>query len=122
MVSAVDIGIDMLHTIILGAVKYVWKDMFDMLAKSQPPAEAFEERLQESNMLGSSISTIHATYIMKYANSLVGVYLRQIIQLAPFCLNGLVDDKLAAHGLEKHGKTHRARVVPNNQEYPPIPV
>ncbi|KAJ7829031.1 hypothetical protein B0H14DRAFT_3718234 [Mycena olivaceomarginata] len=74
---AKDTPIEILHTILLGVVKYVWHITPHRLA---------------TNVDGLSIHAIRSSYIMQYAGSLIGRQFKTLVQTNIFHIQSLVGD------------------------------
>lgn len=80
--------VELLHTFLLGVVKYLWHDTFSVL--SAPDRDTFAARLRNTShfsIVGPTAS--QAEYIKRYPNSLIGRHLKEIMQLGAFALEDL---------------------------------
>ncbi|KDQ12289.1 hypothetical protein BOTBODRAFT_634607 [Botryobasidium botryosum FD-172 SS1] len=68
--AARDTPVEILHTILLGILKYAWHMLFTSWDTTKK--ETYGIRLQDTDTRGLSIQAIRASYILSYANSLIG--------------------------------------------------
>ncbi|KAJ6625670.1 hypothetical protein B0H10DRAFT_1782828, partial [Mycena sp. CBHHK59/15] len=87
-----DTLVEILHTILLRIIKYVWY----MLHTSWSPAQQdlFVIRLQSTDIDGLTVPPIRAPYMMQYQNGLIGKHFRTLMQTMVFHMHGLVSPEL----------------------------
>ncbi|KAJ7502053.1 hypothetical protein B0H11DRAFT_1712975, partial [Mycena galericulata] len=91
-----DTPVEILHVILLGFVKYFWRDAVARLKKPEEK-EKLIARLSSFNVSGLGIPPLSGHTLVNYAGSLTGRDFRAIVQAAPFVLQGLLpEDKIHA--------------------------
>ncbi|KAH9951510.1 hypothetical protein B0H21DRAFT_705735, partial [Amylocystis lapponica] len=82
----VDTPGEILHTFLLGGVKYVWHKTTSGWDKKKD--QIFAIQLQTSSVDGLLLSPVRSNYIMQYKNSLVGRHFKILQQVGVFHLHG----------------------------------
>ncbi|KAF8522366.1 hypothetical protein JB92DRAFT_3081973 [Gautieria morchelliformis] len=73
-----DTPVEILHTILLGLIKYVWHNLHTSWTDSQH--ELFIAHLQGTNIDGLSVPPIWAEYMSQYRNSLISKHFKALMQ------------------------------------------
>ncbi|KAJ3926330.1 MAG: hypothetical protein NXY57DRAFT_979096 [Lentinula lateritia] len=84
-----DTPVEILHVILLGVVKYYWRDA---VARTKKDHDLLIGWLSSFNTWGLGISPLLGKTLVNYAGSLTGRDFRAIAQAAPFVLHGLLTD------------------------------
>lgn len=85
-----DTPVEVLHTVLLGFVKYLWRDAVSRCSDLQK--SILKTRIKSFNTDGLSIAKLGGAgeQLVTYAGSLTGADFRIVSQIAPFVLHGLV--------------------------------
>ncbi|KAG5652758.1 hypothetical protein H0H81_003845 [Sphagnurus paluster] len=89
-----DTPVEILHVILLGFVKYFWRDAIHRINTEQ--RATLIARLSSLDTAGLGISPLSGSTLVTYAGSLTGRDFRAIAQVAPFVLYDLLDKDLLA--------------------------
>ncbi|KAE9398997.1 hypothetical protein BT96DRAFT_957440 [Gymnopus androsaceus JB14] len=84
-----DTPVEVLHVILLGVVKYFWRDAVSR-TKNKTDQPILIARLSSFNTWGLGLSPLDGKTLVNYAGSLTGRDFRAIAQAAPFVLEGLI--------------------------------
>ncbi|KAK7016753.1 hypothetical protein VNI00_018830 [Paramarasmius palmivorus] len=88
-----DTPMEILHTILLGVVKYFWGQTVHILEKAKGMG-LFQLRLASLDASGLNIPNISAKYMCQYKGSLIGKHFKSIAQIMPFIVYDLVSKDL----------------------------
>ena len=88
-----DTPTEILHTILLGVVKYFWGQTVHILEKDHS-LKIFQTRLESVNKEGLNSRTLNADYIVRYKGSLVGKHFKSLAQVMPYLIYDLVPEKV----------------------------
>lgn len=84
-----DTPTEILHTILLGVVKYFWGQTVYILGGLKR-MELFQTRLASFDINGLNSPTISAEYICHYKGGLIGKHFKSLTQIMPFLIYDLV--------------------------------
>ncbi|KDN46955.1 hypothetical protein RSAG8_04032, partial [Rhizoctonia solani AG-8 WAC10335] len=87
-----DTPTEILHTILLGVVKYFWSQTVYVLEKNKK-FEIMRSRLHSIDQRGLNIPAIPATYICDYKGALIGKHFKALVQVLAFVIYDLVDNQ-----------------------------
>ncbi|KAJ6612631.1 hypothetical protein B0H10DRAFT_2279214 [Mycena sp. CBHHK59/15] len=89
-----DTPVEILHTILLGIIKYVWYTLHSGWLEAQ--RDLFVVRLQSTDIDGLTVPPIRAAYMMQYRNGLIGKHFKTLMQTMVFHVHDLVSPELFA--------------------------
>jgi len=84
-----DTPTEILHTILLGVVKYYWGQTVYILDKAHLLG-TFQSRLESINTDGLNSPTLGADYIVQFKGSLIGKHFKSLAQVMPYLIYDLV--------------------------------
>jgi hypothetical protein len=86
-----DTPVEILHVILLGFVKYLWRDLVqNQLGKKDDKKNLLATRLSSFDVSGLGISPLAGATLVQYSGSLTSRDFRAIAQAAPFVIYDLV--------------------------------
>ena len=86
-----DTPVEILHTILLGIVKYIWHIVNTHW--SDDDRAKFAIRLQSTDLDGLTVPPLRAGYMIQYRNGLIGKHFKTLMQTMAFHVHGLVTDE-----------------------------
>lgn len=86
-----DTPVEILHTILLGIIKYVWHLV--NLTWTDADHALFAIRLQSTDLDGLTVPPLRAGYMIQYRNNLIGKHFKTLMQIMAFHVHGLVSAK-----------------------------
>ncbi|KAJ6562524.1 hypothetical protein B0H19DRAFT_1375582 [Mycena capillaripes] len=90
-ITSPDTPVEILHIVLLGFVKYLWRDLIqNQLQNKDDLKSLLETHLNSFDVSGLGISPLAGHTLVKYSGSLVGRDFRAITQAAPFVVYDLV--------------------------------
>jgi hypothetical protein len=84
-----DTPTEILHTVLLGVVKYFWGQTVFIIGKDKK-MDVLQARLESVSSDGLNIPRIMAKYMCQYKGSLIGKHFKTIAQVLPFVIYDLV--------------------------------
>ena len=84
-----DTPVEILHTILLGVVKYFWGQSVHIMEKGHK-MQTFMVCLSSVNKNGLNAPSLNAEYICQYKGGLIGKHFKSIVQIMPFVVHGLL--------------------------------
>ncbi|KAJ7902849.1 hypothetical protein B0H14DRAFT_3079952 [Mycena olivaceomarginata] len=87
-----DTPVELLHTILLRIVKYVWHILHTTWTEAEQ--NLFVIRLQSTDLDGLTVPPIRAAYMMQYKNNLIGKHFKTLMQTMVFHMHGLVPPEI----------------------------
>ncbi|KAI0258009.1 hypothetical protein BC834DRAFT_989358 [Gloeopeniophorella convolvens] len=88
-----DTPVEPLHTVLLGVIKYIWAATCNHLASTKA-LDVFQARLTSLSIRGLNMPPLRASYLIQYRGALIGCQFKQLAQVMPFAIHGLVNEDL----------------------------
>ncbi|KAJ7213920.1 hypothetical protein GGX14DRAFT_534135 [Mycena pura] len=82
-----DTPVEILHTILLGIVKYAWHALHTSWSTKEQ--DLFAVRLQSTDLDGLTVPPIRAAYMIQYRNNLIGKHFKTLMQTMVFHVHGM---------------------------------
>ncbi|KAI9434379.1 hypothetical protein H4582DRAFT_1784468, partial [Lactarius indigo] len=87
-----DTPTEILHTVLLGVVKYYWAQTIWYLKNRSKNTTLFQTRLASVDWNGLNAPSTDAEYMCQYHGSLIGKHFKSLAQVMPFVIYGLVHE------------------------------
>ncbi|KAF7797791.1 hypothetical protein EIP86_008993 [Pleurotus ostreatoroseus] len=84
-----DTPTEILHTFLLGVVKYLWAQTVEILDDNSL-LKTFSTRLASLDTSGMQDADLRADYLIRHRNSLIGKYFKSLAQVMPFLIYDLI--------------------------------
>ncbi|EIW80127.1 hypothetical protein CONPUDRAFT_58644, partial [Coniophora puteana RWD-64-598 SS2] len=84
-----DTPTEVLHTVLLGVVKYLWAQTVATLDEKKL-LSAFQTRLDSVDTMGLNTANVDAEYMVRHRRSLIGKHFKSLAQVMPFLIYDLV--------------------------------
>ncbi|KAF8505214.1 hypothetical protein JB92DRAFT_3084144 [Gautieria morchelliformis] len=112
-----DTPVEILHTVLLGSVKYIWHSLHANINDMQ--REQFITRLQCTDIRGLSVPPICASYMSQNRNGLVGKHFKTLMQTMLFHVHGIVPSSMfkLINSMGKLGAVLWYHSIPNLDQY-----
>ena len=85
-----DTPTEILHTVLLGVVKYYWAQTIWYLKTHSKSIAVFQLRLASADWKGLNAPSTNAEYICQYNGGLIGKHFKSLAQVMPFLIYDLV--------------------------------
>ncbi|KAF7334362.1 FAD-binding-3 domain-containing protein [Mycena sanguinolenta] len=83
-----DMPVELLHTILLGVIKYIWHHL-NTAQWSDQDRHLLAIRLQSTDLTGLTVPPIRAGYMIQYKNNLIGKHFKTLMQILAFHVHGI---------------------------------
>ncbi|KAJ7207880.1 hypothetical protein GGX14DRAFT_567183 [Mycena pura] len=83
-----DTPVELLHTVLLGVIKYIWHFMNTEKWKDED-RHLLAIRLQSTDLSGLSVPPIRASYMFQYRNNLIGKHFKTLMQTLAFHVDSM---------------------------------
>ncbi|KAJ7351946.1 hypothetical protein DFH08DRAFT_913107 [Mycena albidolilacea] len=86
--SSQDTPVELLHTILLGVMKYIWH-LLNTSQWSDTDHHLFAIRLQTADLSGLTVPPLCAGYMIQYKNNLIGKHFKTLMQTLAFHIHSI---------------------------------